>query len=277
MALHARGARPDDYDTFVRLFAELATGDPIPERARWEAAMAPGIRFFHEGGGEDGSEAGAIVAYSFHQVLDEVGYVRHVVVDPAQRGKRYGRAVMDALAAVFREAGCARWELNVKPDNAAAIALYRSVGMRPAYLSTALRIAWGDVPGLPAASREVTARVAAPDEDGALEAAFGLPAGTLLAARKVPDRVIVRLVDAAAPAAARVGVASFDPHFPGAFPFRVADPTFARALLEGIRPHARPGDSQVGVVVEDDAALVALLAAHGAKAHLEIVHYAGDL
>lgn len=270
MSLHSRPVRPDDYDAFVRLFAELATGDPIPERARWEAAMAPGIRFY-----EDGS--GAVVAYTFHQVLDRAGYVRHVVVDPEHRGKRYGTAVMDALAGLFREAGCARWELNVKPDNVPAIALYRSVGMRPAYASTAVHIDWERVPTLPAPSREVAARVAAPEEDAALEAAFGLPAGTLGAARRVPDRVIVRLVDAASPGEARVGVASFDPHHPGAFPFRVAEPTFARALFEGIRPHARPGDDHVGVVVEDDAALTALLVAHGARPHLEIVHYVGPL
>ena len=126
--LRSRPASPSDYETFTRLFVELATGDPIPSRPSWEAGIAP-TALFHEDAG------GHVVAYSFHQLLGETGYVTHVVVDPAHRGKRLGRAVMDALAALFREAGCTRWCLNVKPENTAAVRLYESVGMRRAYAS----------------------------------------------------------------------------------------------------------------------------------------------
>ena len=269
MDIVARQAVPSDHDRFVTLFAELATGDPVPEAARWQEAMMPGTVFFEEGG--------AVVAYAWATPLAEVGYVRHVVVDPAHRGRRLGRVVMEELAARFRAAGCSRWSLNVKPDNAPAIRLYRSVGMEAKYESKALALEWDAVAGLPSPSREVTARLVAPEEDAAMEDAFGLPRSTLAASRKYPGRVVLRLVDAAAPGEARVGVASFDPHFPGSFPFKVADPTYARALFEGIRPHALPKFSHVGLVVEDDAALVAMLVEHGAKVRLEIVHYEGAL
>lgn len=110
-----------------------------------------------------------------------------------------------------------------------------------------------------------------------MEDAFGLPRGTLSGSRQYPGRVVLRLVDVAAPGEPRVGVASFDPHFPGSFPFRVADPTYARALFEGIRPHALPRFFHVGLVVEDDDALARMLVEHGARVRLEIVHYEGAL
>lgn len=69
----------------------------------------------------------------------------------------------------------------------------------------------------------------------------------------------------------------FDPDFPGAFPFRVAAPTLARPLLEALRPHARPGVDAVGLVVEDDDALAALLVAAGATVRARMVQYEGPL
>lgn len=269
MSIVPRQAVPSDHDRFVALFAELATGDPVPDAARWQETMMPGTLFFEDGG--------EVVGYAWATPLSDVGYVRHVVVDPAHRGRRIGRAVLEEVAARFRAAGCRRWSLNVKPDNEPALRLYRSVGMREKYESKALALEWDVVAGLPAPSREVTARLLEPEEEAAIEDAFGLPRSTLTVSRRYPGRALLRLVDVAAPAEARVGVASFDPCFPGSFPFRVADPTFARALFEGMRPHALAKFSHVGLVVEDDAALVEMLVAHGAKVRLEIVHYEGAL
>ncbi|MFO0591508.1 MAG: GNAT family N-acetyltransferase [Polyangiaceae bacterium] len=266
----SRPAVPTDYPTFTRLFVELATGDPIPGRDAWEASIAPTMRIYEDAAGE-------VVAYSYHQVLGDTGYVRHVVVDPARRGERIGGAVMATLADVFRGAGCARWCLNVKPDNTPAVRLYESVGMIREYASASLHVPWSAVPTLPSPSREVHGRLAEPHEDAALDAAFGMPAGSLAASRKVPGRAVARLVDPSAPEDLRVGVASFDPRFPGAFPFRLADPSFARVMLETLQPYARPEDAHIGVVAEDDAALVRLLLDHGAALRMEILHYGGPL
>lgn len=269
MSLTSRPAVPADYALFARLSAELNTGDPTPERGVWEASQMPAIRF-HEDGGE-------VVAYTWVTPLADTGYVRHLVVDPAHRGRGYGRLVMEAARRALREAGCARWMLNVKPDNTPAVKLYESLGMRPRYESTALRFAWDVVETLPEPGRAVAARLAEPAEDAALDEAFGLAKGTLAGTRAGPDRVVVRLVDPADPGEARVGVAAFNPHFPGAFPFKVAEPALARPLLEATRPYALPRFAHVGVVVEDDAPLARMLVEHGAEVRLEIVHYEGEL
>ncbi len=268
--LRSRPATPADYATFARLVVELATGDPIPPQASWEASLAPTTLVYEDAEGH-------VVAYTFHQVLGDTGYVRHVVVDPAHRGKRHGRAVMDALAKLFREAGCTRWCLNVKPDNTPAVRLYESVGMRRAYSSTSLHVPWAVVEHLPRAGRALVGRAVEPAEQDALDTAFDLPHGSLAASRKLPGRVLVRLVDSEAPDEARIGVASFDPSFPGAFPFRVAEPLFARALLEALRPHALPGHDHLGVVAENDPSLTRLLLENGAAQRMEIVHYRGVL
>ena len=268
--LKPRPATPADHETFLRLFVELATGDPLPALDRWVAAMMPTTVFYED-------ESGAIAGYTHHQILADTAYVAHVVTAPGSRGRGIGRAMMSELAAVARAAGCAKWCLNVKPDNLPAIRLYESVGMRRAYASTSLHLRWADVERLPSPSRPIASRVVDPSEDAALEAAFDLPTGRLAAGRKYPGRVVLRLIDPAAPSEARVGVASFDPHFPGSFPFRVAEPSFARALLEAMRPHALPAHDHVGVVVEDHAELTSALVAHGATIKMEILHYRGDL
>lgn len=269
MSLTVRKASPSDYQRFTELFAELATGDPIPEASRWETAMMPSTLFFES--------EGEVAAYAWTTTLADVGYVRHVVVAPSHRGKGHGRVVMETLRSSFQQAGCARWVLNVKPDNVPAIALYRGVGMAARYRSTAVKMEWDIVEKLPRSTREVVSERVDASEDAALEGAFGLPKGTLASSRAYPDRVVLRLRDTAVPGDLRVGLASFDPHFPGSFPFRVGEPPLARALLEAIRPHALPRFSHVGAVIEDDDALTRLLLDHGAVARLEIVHYEGKL
>lgn len=74
-----------------------------------------------------------------------------------------------------------------------------------------------------------------------------------------------------------VGVASFDPSYPGAFPFRVRTPGLAPWLFEAMRPYARPEMPDVQVVVEGDEALVERLLAHGGVPTLSIVHMVGDI
>ena len=267
--LIARPATAADLDHFARLFPDLGVDDPLPTRERWERSLAPDTMFFEEGG--------AVVAYAYVQTLQAVGYVRHLVVDPAHRGRGVGRAVMDAVAARLRAAGCSRWCLNVKPDNAPALRLYRSAGMEVAYESTAFRFGWDLVERLPRGGRAVIARAAEPGEDTAVEDAFGLPAGQLAAARARSGLVLLRLVDPAAPGDARVGIASFDPGFPGAFPFRVAASALAAPLLEALRPYARPEPPYMQVVIEDDTALTHALIDAGATVQLSALHLRGGI
>jgi GNAT superfamily N-acetyltransferase len=265
--LAARPATSADYPHFVRLFPELGVDDPVPPVERWLETMAAATLIFAD-------EAGAVVGYAYVQALQGEGYVRHVVVDPGRRGEGLGRAIMGAIAARLRAAGCVRWCLNVKPDNEAALRLYRAVGMTSQYTSTAFRFGWDLVDRLPRAHGEVIARPVEPIEDPAIEAVFDLPAGQIDDARKRPGTVLLRLVDASAPGP--VGFAAYDPRFPGAFPFRVADPTLAASLLAAIRPHELPDTPHMQIVSEDEA-LTAVLCAAGATVRLVALHMAGEL
>jgi GNAT superfamily N-acetyltransferase len=268
-ALRDRTATAADYDTVVRLIPELGSGDPIPERERWEAEMLPFTLFL-----ERGDE---VVAYAYVTPLRDVAYVRHVVVAPGARGQRVGGALMRAIARRSRSAGCTRWCLNVKPENVPAVRLYASFGMREAYTSTPMRLGWDVLARLPREEREVAARPFEPSEDAALEEAFGLPAGRIASLRGVGAWVFLRLVDPARPEDDRLGVACFNPPFPGSFPFRVARPALAFPLISAIRSHALPEHDYTQVVVEGDPALKQALLEAGAEARYELLQMDGEI
>lgn len=269
LRLVARPARPSDYDHFARLFVELGTDNPVLPRDRWESALARDTLFFEEDG--------EVVAYAYVQPLRGVGYVRHVVVAPSHRGRGVGAHVMRAVAVHLRGRGCTRWCLNVKPDNTAAVRLYRSAGMENVYALTTFQLAWDAAARLPRPARPVIARPAEPSDDAALEAAFGLLPGQIAEARGRGGLALLCLVDPAAPGAAPLGFASFDPFLPGAFPFRVAAPELAAPLLDAIRPHAPRAHEAVLVTVEDDDALAAALRAVGATVQLVGAHFRGEI
>lgn len=263
-----RPATSADHPLYARLFLELGVDDPVVPAPRWAETMAPATLVFEDGAGA--------VGYAYVQVLQGVGYVRHVVVDPGRRGEGLGRVIMGEIAGRLRAAGCARWCLNVKPENVPAVRLYDAVGMRVQHTSTAFRFAWALVERLPRDEHAVHARVVEPAEDPAIEAAFAMPAGQIADARQRPGLVLLRLVDPSAPADAGVGFAAYDPHFPGAFPFRVARATLAAPLLAAIRPYERPGAQHMQLVSEDEG-LTAVLRAAGAIVRLTALHMAGEL
>lgn len=264
--LTAHAAVAADYEHYVRLFAELGVQDPVLERARWELLSMPGTVFVRAGD--------QVVAYGYFQALDRVGYIRHVAVDAARRGAGVGHALMRAIAARLAEAGCSSWCLNVKEDNEPALRLYRRVGMHVAYASSFLRFAWAIVDHLPRPDRPVDARPVEPGDDAAIERAFAMPARQVASAR-AQGRILVWLADPSA--AIPVGFASFDPGFPGAFPFRVAHASLAAPLLAALRPHARVDLAHMQVVVEDHEELARVMAAAGAAVQMQFLHLRGEL
>ncbi|HVK69976.1 MAG TPA: GNAT family N-acetyltransferase [Polyangium sp.] len=265
----SRPATAADYDIYTRLFPELGVDDPTLPREAWAAELMPHTLMLEQGGD--------IAGYAYVVILKETGYVRHVVVAPEARGKGAGRALMQASAERFRAAGCSRWCLNVKVENVVAIALYSSVGMARNYASTAMRLGWDVLSRLPGGEEGITARTIEPHEDAALEAAFGLPTGTIALNRARAGGVLLRLVETARPDEARVGVACFHPSYPGSFPFRVARPTLARPLLEAVRAHAPPEQDVTHVVVEDDAETKRALVEAGALVRVEILNMGGPI
>jgi ribosomal protein S18 acetylase RimI-like enzyme len=67
--------------------------------------------------------ATAMVGHEGHR-----GWVYYVAVDPDHRGKEYGRAIMHAAEDWLREAGIAKLQLLVRPDNTKVQAFYESIG-----------------------------------------------------------------------------------------------------------------------------------------------------
>lgn len=258
-------AAREHHAELARFLEWLGTEDPVPDVERWCAEMAPATFFLSDGA--------RFVGYAFHESYGGLGYVRHVVVADGERRRGVGSALMRELARRFRAAGASRWELNVKRDNAAAIALYERCGMRAMYETDVVRIGWDRVPRLAGSARSTVAARVEPADDRAVERAFRLPEGQVAHFRGSPRIHLAQLVDAGRP----VAFARFDPAFPGCFPFRVAAPELARALLESLRPRARADDAWIQLVVEDDAATVAALVDAGASQKLAIVHMGGPI
>lgn len=264
-----RPATGTDYPHFVRLFRELVVDDPVPSQLDWDAHLC-GATIFAE-------SEGVPVGYGFCEVFKNVGYVRHLVVDGAQRRKGIGRHLMQTMAAGLHAAGCERWRLNVRMENVAACRLYESLGLAPVYRTTALSIPWDRVTALPTPEQTMQVQSIEPADDDVLETRFDLAPRQLSALRARGGLVLLRIGEPAAPAARALGVASFSPSFPGASPFKVSDSKVTRSLLEAIHPHARPADREVRLVIEGDAATRALLIGAGATVRAELFHYRGTV
>lgn len=262
-----RDARASDYAAYTALVRELGVDDPTPSAERFAAELAHRILIYERDG--------AAVGYVAYDRLAATGYIRNLVVAPEARGAGIGAALMTAAAGVLRARGAAGdWHLNVKADNTTAIRLYERLGLRAHHRSTALILPWANVDRLPADAAAVTVLPVAEAEYDDLERALGLLAGQLPMIRARGGRVMVQLRDAEL---APVGVACFDPAFPGAFPFRTVRPGLAAPLLRGLAPHARPGDRALQLVIEDDEALCDAVIAAGAEVRLRLLHYTGPL
>ena len=120
-----RPAQRADHAAFVRLFPELAVDDPVLDEEGFTALLAPSTLVMENGEDPDPKR---VTGYAYFQIMKDTAYVRNIVTAPEARRKGVGRALMAAVAARAREAGCTTWCLNVKPENVAAISLYESTG-----------------------------------------------------------------------------------------------------------------------------------------------------
>jgi len=263
--VRVRPARPDDYEEFTGLFPELAVDDPTPSREKWLGDLVP-TTLIAEG------DDGAVLGYLFYQLLSDTGYVRHVVASPRHRRAGVGARLMGAARERFEAAAASRWCLNVKPENAPAIALYRRVGMEKAYDSSALVVPWSAIDALPPGGD--VAHVADAGEDAAIEAGLGLPRGMLADFRARAGRVILAAPSDGSPA---LGLAIYDTGFNGAFPFAARSPEVARALLAAMRERAVSEAPEVHLVVEANPELAGALVRAGGRVKMAFCHYAGSL
>ena len=259
-------ARAEDYDAFARLFPALEVIEPTPSRDYFETSIVPGAMFLRD-------EKDVVAGYAWARVRGERMHVVHVIVDRAHRRRGVGRALMHAIAETARASGFQRWMLNVKPENLAAQALYESVGMKIAFESVSFRFAWAHLENLELAEG-ATARLLEAGEEEKFEAAFSLPRGEIESYRGFAGRELFACEDAEKNPAA-VGV--LDPKFPGASPFVVPNPKFARTLLEKMRGHALPARDHLYVFAENNPALVSALENAGSQAAMRVLRMEGDL
>ena len=100
-------------------------------------------------------DEGVLVGYGGAAVLaDHDAHIMNIAVTPARRGQGLGRQLLDSLLAATAKMGAQSVTLEVHSDNAAAIGLYKSVGLesvgvRPGYYGPDgdAVIMWGDLPG----------------------------------------------------------------------------------------------------------------------------------
>jgi ribosomal protein S18 acetylase RimI-like enzyme len=250
-----------DYAAFAELFPELGVDDRVPSLETWTSELAP-TTFV-------AADSGRTVGFCYFQEFATVGYVRQIAVAKDARRQGVGQALLQQTAEHLKRAGLRWWELNVKPDNQAAIALYETLGLREKYVSRSLRLPWVALTALP--SGVATVAVFAEDRDADLERAFELPRGQLALARKA-GRVLLEACEGGA----TTGLAVFDPKFPGAFPFRVLAQAALRPLLLAVRAHSL-GEDYVNLVVEGDPLTAATLEQAGGILRLETLHFEGPL
>lgn len=243
----------------------LGSGDTLPSAQAWASRFVPNTSIAEVDGRPQG--------YCYAQRLPQDGYVRHLVVETDARGHGVGRALLEGVVSRMRAAGCIRWRLNVKPDNAPAVGLYTSMGLRRSHDSASIRFDWTLLDALPKPSAAHRVRPVEPADFEPLERRYALPPGQLASMAKTRGMVLRCAARRDAPGAE--AVAAFATSFPGCFPFRAASVPAAMTLLHGLQPDAiRPN---MGVVVEDHPELDAAFVDAGARVPFRFMHMVGSL
>lgn len=250
MTFALRSADAADYPVLARLFPELGVADPVPTAEQFASRLLPRVVILEQ----DGEARG----YSYWQVYGGTAQVVHLVVDPQVRGRGVGRVLMQEVQRRVLAERCERWYLNVKQDNAAALALYRRCGLSIEYEGWATRITWAQLATLPEAPGAAVAYILKGTEDEEIAASLCVNAERLAMLRKRRDVILLAVREANAP----VAVAAFDPTFPRIYPIRVARPELARLVFDALRSAAR--HEHVYVSVEGDQVLFDRLRAAGA-------------
>lgn len=136
MGLTIRPATPADVGQILALIRALAAYEREPN-----AVVATEEDLLQHGFGEtpyfqclmaewDGAPAGfALYFFDYSTWLGRPGlYLEDVFVDPPLRGRGIGKALLQRLAAIALEKGCARMKWEVLDWNTPAIDFYRALG-----------------------------------------------------------------------------------------------------------------------------------------------------
>jgi ribosomal protein S18 acetylase RimI-like enzyme len=122
--LTIRSFVPADRDALIALWHECGlvrpTNDPGRDIARKER-VRPDLLLVGTLGAT--VVASAMVGYEGHR-----GWINYLAVAPAHRQRGFGRALLAEAERRLRAEGCPKINLQVRSDNAEALAFYRAVG-----------------------------------------------------------------------------------------------------------------------------------------------------
>ncbi|HZR36138.1 MAG TPA: GNAT family N-acetyltransferase [Nevskia sp.] len=136
MSFEIREAGPGDVAEIVRLVRALAAYEKLEHEvvateAKMRQALFGGRRVAEAVlGWSEGRAVGlALYFHNFSTFRASAGlYLEDLFVEPEQRGKGYGKALLLHLAGIAAERGCERMEWSVLDWNQPAIGFYRSLG-----------------------------------------------------------------------------------------------------------------------------------------------------
>lgn len=143
-----RYAECKDIPLILQFIKELADYEKMPEEVVADEATLREWIFEKQKAEvlfalEDGKEVGfALFFHNFSTFLGRAGiYLEDLYVRPSHRGKGYGKAILQKLAAIAAERGCGRLEWWCLDWNQPSIDFYLSLGAEPMHDWTVYRIA----------------------------------------------------------------------------------------------------------------------------------------
>jgi GNAT superfamily N-acetyltransferase len=146
--LEIRTTTEADIPVILSLIRELADYERAPEAVVTNEAGLREVLFGPERSAEvllaleEARPVGfAVYFFNFSTWLGRPGlYLEDLFVRPSDRGKGYGRALLERLAQVAQERGCGRMEWAVLDWNDPAIQFYKKLGAEPLTEWTVFRL-----------------------------------------------------------------------------------------------------------------------------------------
>ena len=143
-----RPATVQDVPTILTLIRDLAEYERAPNDVVATEAQLREVLFGPKPAAEvllaleEGEAVGfAVYFYNFSTWLGRPGlYLEDLFVRPTERGRGYGRALLERLAAIAQERGCGRMEWAVLDWNEPAIQFYKKLGATPMTEWTVFRL-----------------------------------------------------------------------------------------------------------------------------------------
>ncbi len=154
-----RTAERADAPLILQFIRELASYERMEDQVKATAELLEQTLFDRKGAevlfvvADDGKEAGfALFFHNFSTFEGRPGlYLEDLFVRPQYRSRGYGRALMEKLASIAVERGCARFEWCCLDWNKPSIGFYSSLGAKPMDIWTTWRLDGEKLKALPRA------------------------------------------------------------------------------------------------------------------------------